>query len=426
MSTWTTPVTWANGAVTAASMNTEIRDHLNFLKGALDLLTASTTADTGTATYVDVRRAASTDAAFRSGVSGAANPEFQIDRNGKLWWGAGGASALDLNITRAGSSTWRAVGGSFRVDRSDTPTNTVFFAGNVNGSTDTNDVVRLSVDGSGDGRIQFGDGAGTYRAISINDSQEFYVGASGSAIAGGALWMTSTAVFDFYYTSNARIQMSPFNNRINLYPADSASYIQRDAANVVASGGRFKGADGLVTKTVAGTVSDGSFTYGAESGQLGVDTTNEGLYVRSGSTWRAADLRGGLSYIGPFSITNLAASATVNLGYGVLGDTNAGTGALRACFSGDVVGIAVRGGANITAGGTTAAVFKPLLSGSAGTLSTTLDSTTNTLTNHATQGLGIDTFTASTSLGVTVTTSSTFAPTTTEYSVWLVLAARRF
>lgn len=27
MSTWTTPITWASGAVTAATMNAEVRDH---------------------------------------------------------------------------------------------------------------------------------------------------------------------------------------------------------------------------------------------------------------------------------------------------------------------------------------------------------------------------------------------------------------
>lgn len=34
MSVWTTPITWANGALTAAQMNS-LRDNLNWLKGAL-------------------------------------------------------------------------------------------------------------------------------------------------------------------------------------------------------------------------------------------------------------------------------------------------------------------------------------------------------------------------------------------------------
>lgn len=39
MSTWTTPITWTAGqTVTAAQMNTETRDHLNWAKGALDQL----------------------------------------------------------------------------------------------------------------------------------------------------------------------------------------------------------------------------------------------------------------------------------------------------------------------------------------------------------------------------------------------------
>ena len=36
MSTWTSPITWVNGAVTASQMNAEIRDHFNYVKAALD------------------------------------------------------------------------------------------------------------------------------------------------------------------------------------------------------------------------------------------------------------------------------------------------------------------------------------------------------------------------------------------------------
>lgn len=42
MSVWNTPVTWVNAAVTAASMNTEIRDKMNWLKGAFTQLNVTT------------------------------------------------------------------------------------------------------------------------------------------------------------------------------------------------------------------------------------------------------------------------------------------------------------------------------------------------------------------------------------------------
>jgi len=93
MSVWTAPVTWTNGAVTAATMNTEVRDHATFLKGALDLLTNSTTADTGTTMYVQVRRTASTESAIEAQVGAEANPRFRVLASGKMSWGAGGASA---------------------------------------------------------------------------------------------------------------------------------------------------------------------------------------------------------------------------------------------------------------------------------------------------------------------------------------------
>lgn len=38
MSTWTSPITWvASTTLTAAQLNTEVRDHLNWLKGALSI-----------------------------------------------------------------------------------------------------------------------------------------------------------------------------------------------------------------------------------------------------------------------------------------------------------------------------------------------------------------------------------------------------
>ena len=103
MSTWTTPATWANGAVTASQMNTEIRDHLNFLKGALDLLTGTTTADTGTAMLLQLIRATAAADILNGKVSGDANPRVAIDADGAIHWGPGSA-ASDTDLSRTASN----------------------------------------------------------------------------------------------------------------------------------------------------------------------------------------------------------------------------------------------------------------------------------------------------------------------------------
>ena len=99
MSTWLTPATWTATILTFDALNTELRDHLNFLKGALDVLTGSTTADTGTTMMLDVRRPAGTDFAYRTRVSGDALDRFTIDAAGKSLWSDGTATA-DVGLQR--------------------------------------------------------------------------------------------------------------------------------------------------------------------------------------------------------------------------------------------------------------------------------------------------------------------------------------
>lgn len=92
MSVWTTPATWSNGAVTAATMNTEVRDHFNWLKNALDLITNSTSADTGTATGLFITRTTATDEGFATKVTGDADWRVKIRAGGGYQLGDGTAA----------------------------------------------------------------------------------------------------------------------------------------------------------------------------------------------------------------------------------------------------------------------------------------------------------------------------------------------
>lgn len=101
MSTWVAPITWSNAAVTAAQMNAEIRDHCTFLKGALDLITASSTADTGDSTYLFITRGSSSVTILNGKVTGdAASQRFYITAGGTLAWG-NGTDAVDTTLYRA-------------------------------------------------------------------------------------------------------------------------------------------------------------------------------------------------------------------------------------------------------------------------------------------------------------------------------------
>lgn len=84
MAAWTTPATWTNGAVTAGTMNTEVRDHFVWLKNALDLVTAATTADSGTATYLNIVRASSGQPVLRGRITGDTQARIEAFSEGQL------------------------------------------------------------------------------------------------------------------------------------------------------------------------------------------------------------------------------------------------------------------------------------------------------------------------------------------------------
>lgn len=91
MSAWTTPLTWANGAVSAANMNT-ISTGLTWLKNALDLITGNTAADTGTTTRLQIARTTGTDTVVSGRVSGDASDRVRVMANGDIAWGGGGGT----------------------------------------------------------------------------------------------------------------------------------------------------------------------------------------------------------------------------------------------------------------------------------------------------------------------------------------------
>lgn len=92
---WTTVITHATGDVLPASdWNTYVRDDLAYLHG--DTGDVSLAAGAG----INTTRAANTNVLSNFLAGGDANPAFKIFGQGTIQWGAGGASAADLVLSR--------------------------------------------------------------------------------------------------------------------------------------------------------------------------------------------------------------------------------------------------------------------------------------------------------------------------------------
>ncbi len=418
---WTTPITWTNGAVTAATANTEWRDHLNFLKAALDLLTAGTTTDSGTSMYLDLRGAAGgTTNMLRIGDTGEANPQFTIDQKGKMAWGVGGASAPDSFLERAGAAVMTLSGDSTLRNTWSTGASNTYFTGRASG--DAFDRVRLDTTADGSPELKLGDGAtsgpgivtydvtNTRLIVAAGTSQLRLTGSHSDTVA-IATGPTATPAFIFRTGSN---QFTFGNQSIQTSGTGLSQKIEM--------GGYVLAQSGLAIKTKAGTVADGDFLTGADSGAIAVDTTNGFLAVRDGSTWRGIDMRGAITSFGPFTWPNLAASATVLPDYGGLGPSGTGTGRPVAPWPGSIVGMTVRGSAACTAG---SATFTVTVNGTLGTLQAIINTSDSSFV-YASQSPGIDTFTAGQGLSFSVTTSSGFLPAgSTEYFAVMFVLFRR-
>lgn len=428
MSTWTTPATSTGGstALTAAFWNTEVRDHLNFVKGALDLLTNATSADTGTAMYLRVTRPTGADASFYEALVGAdTQPRWKVFYDNALTrvrmaFGPGGASVPDIFLDRPAAAILRLADAQYRAELAAVPgAETVVFDARVAG--DTIGRWRTTIRPDGIGAMRLTNGTTTQYQLYVDTGNIFAGdGTNTHWIVGSQVNIHSafsgTATFSFDF-SQARI----------IWAGDGTAAIRRTGNGRLVASGRFGATDGFVNNIKAGAPADGDYAVTPESGIHALDTTNSLAYWRVGSTWRAADLYGGVATFGPFQWTNLAASQTdLRGGMGGVGDAGAGTPTWQSPFAGSIVGISVRGSAAITAGGASAAVFKAQVAGATVNMAVALDSTTNTTINSASQGPGVDTFTAGQTLAMSVTTSGTFAPTTTEYVGFLFVLLHRW
>lgn len=123
-----------------------------------------------------------------------------------------------------------------------------------------------------------------------------------------------------------------------------------------------------------------------------------------------------------FSLLNVPANATTRMQIAdvALGMT---TPRISVGFPGSVVGVSYRMSAAITAGGATALRLQATVGGTNVWNAHTL-TTSSAQFDAATQAVGTDTFTGFEALGIDVTTSSTFAPTSLDIAAILWLAVK--
>ncbi len=113
--------------------------------------------------------------------------------------------------------------------------------------------------------------------------------------------VTSDAFKRFIAHAGGKLDWGPGN-------ATQDTNLYRQSAGLLQTDSRFKGIDGLTTKTNAGAVTDANFANAPQDGTLAVDSTNNVFYFRSAGTWR--NIAPAANSIAPQSITFRAASET--------------------------------------------------------------------------------------------------------------------
>ena len=291
MSTWSAPITFASSTLTSAQMNAEVRDHANFLKGALDVISNSTSADTSDTMNLWIKRAAASGSAYSASVTADTNARLIIAANGDHTWGTG-AAVGDVTLKRDTVGSLRIDG---RLNAYASATNVAYSATQAGDAA-----LRFAV--LANGTLSWGDGSVTadttlYRdgalrlrtdvalisssTVRVESATGFISVGSGNSILRNLLVSTDAQPsFQIQHTNGAILWGTGGSSA-----ADTNLY--RSAADVLKTDDTFVAALGLATKVKAGAPVDGDWTVAPPIGTFVYDTTNSKLWVRqAAATWR--------------------------------------------------------------------------------------------------------------------------------------------
>jgi len=340
---WTAPITWASASVlTAAQMNTEVRDHHIWMKAFADLITNSTAADSGVSTYLRIVRDVAANAAYQSWVTSEAGYRLQVTGGGTHTWSDGtDPGSRDVSLARSAAGRLLMTGDGITANEPQFGVDYNGVSGQYNAifvrlTGDTQPKVSLGVNGSGYPSVLFGVGGSTAPDVTMTREAAGRVlvsATSGHARVGSLLGDDSTDANSFYAwvagdsIPRARMGQDGGGRPSIAMGAGGANaldaFLDRDAAGVfgvrdtvmrgyraAAANGTFVGrvtgdgadqfilyaggrgffGDGITTLTKAGVVEDADFRTTPVSGTIALDTTNSDLYVRVGGTWKSVAL----------------------------------------------------------------------------------------------------------------------------------------
>ena len=262
-------------------MNAEIRDHDLWFR---DLLTTGTdSADSG----IRIRRAAATSPTYDAQVSADAQPRLRILASGKIEWSSG-TSVTDTSLERAGAGFLKLVGTDARFYLQTTNAASPYTALAFLDSTGAR---KFQIDwaAGSTGIVRLGSLTGAAGSETFTEAMRIDPDTPGVSQFRGATASTRVALSTIHGLSNN----GTWNLRADGYMSWGDGTLVTDvnlyrlSANRLQTDHYFKADMGLCTKAYAGVISDGTFPgLTPQSGTIAVDTTNNRLYVKVGSTWK--------------------------------------------------------------------------------------------------------------------------------------------
>ena len=286
MASWVTPITWVNGAVTAATMNAEVRDHDNWLKGWADNTTNSTAADSGTATYFAIKRTSTGQVAYRTNYGADTDYRWRVNSDGGMDYGPG-TGTRSYGFTVVSTSELKFDGARLTLSRG---TNGDDYLA-MQQTADSNYRIRLdTISTTGQPRIAVGAGSGATDTFLQRNGVGQWRFPSGTSVdyqatAGGDV-VVSVQVGTETFPRARLLGSGEYKIGDGTNSPDANLY--RSANSTLKTDGHFIVADGVQTFVESvGAMTDGRFVTGPGNGTIAINSSGATprICVRIGGSW---------------------------------------------------------------------------------------------------------------------------------------------
>jgi hypothetical protein len=284
MTAWITPPNFAVGALSEASLDNLSAD-LTWLKNFADLTTNTTAADSGTVTYMAIKRTSAGEVAYRTNYGADGDYRWRMLSDGKQQWGTG-AGVENFNL-QPGSSALALENAQFNIYRANVNEN---FLG-MRRTSDSQLRVQFDTNASGDPRMGFGGGASAADAFIKRKSAGILQVPTGTQfeVQGNA----ATDVIAWYQVgseavSRLRILGSGEHKWTDGTTNENTANLYRANTGVLKTDGRLIADQGLVTLIeTAGVMSDARFAQSPQNGTVAINASGATprIAVRHNGAW---------------------------------------------------------------------------------------------------------------------------------------------